>query len=191
MADDTRQRLIAEARDQYLAHGLESLSLREVARRVGISPAGVYRHFNGRDALLDEVCAEGFRVFGSYLVRALDAKDPRGRLAKSAEMYLRFAIDNPRDYRVIFMSEKRGDRDRPPTPGPTFQFLVDRVRECIDAGVLRKGDPVEIAVIVWSHVHGLVSLRLCGQLERVGDARAFDKFYRRAVDDLVVGLGGQ
>src|SRR4051812_79958 len=102
--DHTRTRLLAEARDLYLEGGLARFSLREVARRAGVSAPAVYRHYAGKEALLQEVCGEGFRIFSSYLLRALSAPGPRERMASSAAQYLEFGLDHPRDYRFIFMS---------------------------------------------------------------------------------------
>jgi AcrR family transcriptional regulator len=186
----TRARLIAEARDLYLEGGLARFSLREVARRAGVSAAAVYRHYDGKEALLREACSEGFRIFSSYLLRALAASGPRERLAASAREYLRFALENPRDYRFIFMGAAEeavplAPRDR----DPTFQFLVDRVRECMQARILRRGDAEETALLIWSQVHGLVSLRLSGHLQRAGDDDdEFATFYRRAAARLVEGM---
>jgi AcrR family transcriptional regulator len=161
--DQTRERLVAAARELYLRDGPERFSLREVARQVGLSPAAVYRHFADKETLLRAVCLKGFETFRTYLMQALGAKTPRARLDAAAEGYLRFALENPLDYRVIFTGsvlEPIGD------PGETFQFLVDRVRECMEARVLAKGDPVLIATSIWAHVHGLCSLRLSGHLPR-------------------------
>jgi AcrR family transcriptional regulator len=186
----TRSRLLAEARDLYLEVGFAGFSLREVARRTRVSAPAVYRHFEDKEALLREVCSEGFRIFSSYLLRALGASTPRARLLASAEQYLRFGLENPRDYRVIFMGEAQDMTLTPPRKNaenrdPTFQFLVDRVRECMEAGVLKNGDADEIARIIWSHVHGLTSLRLSGHM---ADAPHFERFYMHAVEKLIAGL---
>jgi AcrR family transcriptional regulator len=190
--DDTKARLLTEARDLYLEQGFARFSLREVARRVGLSPAAVYRHFDGKEALLREVCAAGFRTFSSYLLRALSAPTPRERLGRAATMYRRFGLENPHDYRVIYMGEAEGLTPPAPSngapPEPTFQFLVDRVRECIDARVLKKGDATKIAAIIWAQVHGLVSLRLSGHLARAGSDAEFSDFYEYATDRLIAGL---
>jgi AcrR family transcriptional regulator len=187
--DQTRARLLSEARDLYLEAGLDAFSLREVARRCKVSAPAVYRHYANKEALLREVCAEGFRIFSSYLLRALTAKTARARMEASAEQYLRFALENPRDYRFIFM----GDTMRLAPAGqehePTFQFLVDRVRECIGARVLKKGDPDKLAMLIWSQVHGLASLRLSGHFARIGSDAEFARFYRNATDQLLAGLG--
>jgi AcrR family transcriptional regulator len=192
--EHTRARLVAEARDLYLEAGLAHTSLREVARRVGVVPSAVYRHYDSKQALLRDVCSEGFRIFSSYLLRALSAPTAPERLTASAEQYLRFGLEHPRDYRFIFMSSAEdvatlGPIQKGKEPEPTFQFLVDRVRECMQARVLKKGDPEQVALLIWSHVHGLVSLRLSGQLGSIGSDAAFAAFYERAVEQLVAGLG--
>ena len=188
--EDTRARLREIARDLYLDSGLAGFSLREVARRAGVSAPAVYRHFDSKAALLADVCAEGFRIFASYLVRSLEASSPKERLSKATELYLRFGLEHPVDYRVIFMGAEtlEGTEERDPASSPTFRFLVDRVEECIRAKVLRRGDSVRIATTIWAHVHGLTSLRIGGQLGAIGDEEAFARFYQSSVDHLLAGL---
>ncbi len=193
-ADDTRSRLLLEARDAYLDVGPAAFSLREVARRVGVSAPAVYRHFDSKAALLSAVCEQGFQVFASYLMRALAEPTPKARMLGTADQYVRFGLENPRDYRFIFMSaldevlgpdEARArSRDR----GSTFHFLVDRVRESVDAGLIAPGDPERTAIFIWSHTHGLVSLRLAGHLKDVGSDEAFHAFFMSASDRLLAGL---
>src|SRR4051812_755521 len=164
---DTRALLVTAARDLFLEAGEPGFSLREVARRVGVSPAAVYRHFEGKEALIFAACTQGFEVFSGYLVRALAASTPLERALAACEQYRAFALENPLDYRFIFMSP--AEQVQPPQAGAssaierpllpqytTFQFLVDRVRECMDAGVIARGDPGKTSVLVWAHLHGLV-----------------------------------
>jgi AcrR family transcriptional regulator len=190
--EQTKARLLGEARDLYLEAGLARFSLREVARRAGVSPAAVYRHYSGKEELLGAVCGAGFRIFASYLMPALSARTPRDRLRASAAQYLRFSLDHPRDYRFIFMGAAEDVAAVAPygdaKSEPTFQFLVDRVRECVAAGVLEDGDDRVTAAIIWAHVHGLVSLRLSGQLADIGSDDAFARFYEHATDRLILGL---
>ena len=190
--EQTRARLRTEARDLYLAAGFGGFSLREVARRAGVSGAAVYRHFDDKEALLRDVCATGFRIFSSYLLRALAARTPRERMAATAEQYLRFALENPRDYRFIFMGASEDYDTLKPSDttesASTFHFLVDRVRECMQERVLAKGDPFTVAAVIWAHVHGLVSLRLSGHFAGYGDDEAFARFYRGAAKQLLSGM---
>ncbi len=190
---NTRTRLLAHAREVYLEGGAAHFSLREVARRVGISAAAVYRHFDSKDALLGAVCEEGFRTFLGYLLRSLGERTPLARLRAAGDLYLRFALENEHDYRVIFMSSVAeiavgAAKADPAVTSPTFLFLVDRVRECTASGDLREGDPTAMAASIWAHVHGLSSLRLSGHLASAGDDAAFAFFFRQSTDALLVGL---
>jgi AcrR family transcriptional regulator len=185
---DTRTLLLEHGRAVYLEEGAANFSLREVARRVGVSAAAVYRHFESKEALLGAVCEEGFRIFSSYLMRALNEKTPRERMRASGVCYARFALENPHDYRVIFMTNAKHLAKAPPRGSqPTFQFLVDRVRECIDDGTIAEGDPREIAANIWAHVHGLSSLRLSGHLQEAGDDKEFIAFFKASTDRLLRG----
>ena len=197
--DDTRALLVTAARDLFLEAGEAGFSLREVARRVGVSPAAVYRHFDGKEALTFAACTQGFQVFSSYLVRALAAHTPLERALSACEQYRAFGLENPLDYRFIFMSPAEQvhlSKKLPPSASEeamlpqssTFQFLVDRVRECMDERVLARADPEQTAVLVWAHLHGLVSLRIAGLLASVGDDQAFAAVYRQSVARLFRGL---
>ncbi len=189
---DTKERLLAAAQAVYLEGGFATFSLREVARRVGVSAAAVYRHYPSKDALLEAVCAQGFQVFASYLVRALGKATPLERLRASSRMYLAFATEHPQAYRVIFLGASEGFMPSSPTLGhvdsSTFQFLVDRVSECVRAKVLAKGDPLDLATMIWAHVHGLASLRITGHFSRFGADEEFARFYTQAVDRFLAGL---
>jgi AcrR family transcriptional regulator len=197
MADTTptRDRLLDSARDIYLAEGVAGLSMRKVAQKAGVSAPAIYRHFESKEALLAAVAEEGFALFARYLWRGLQADTPRARLRATGTGYLRFALEQAPYYRVIFLSpaEALGFTQMPETvsrkAAPTFQFLVDRVRECSAAGALVEADPAELAATIWAHTHGLVSLYLNGNLRlQITSEQAFEDFYHRALDRLLRGL---
>jgi len=188
--ETTKAQLLTAARDLFLEVGLARCSLREVARRAGVSAPAVYRHFEDKEALFGEACTMGLEIFYGYLVKALAGKTPRSRLDICSAQYLRFGLEHPRDYRLIFMGDGESYSDQALSVedrGPTFQFLMDRVRECMDAKVMKHADIEETAATIWAHVHGLVSLRLAGQLGNLSDAK-FSKFYARSTERLVAGL---
>jgi AcrR family transcriptional regulator len=193
---DTRERIVEEARDLYLTGGLTALSMRKVAERVGVSATALYRHFDDKEALLVAVVQAGFEKFTGYLLRGLAGKTPVERLSLTGDGYLSFALDNPSYYRIMFMASRQdiGYEELPAANRQTlrhsFQLLVDRVRECQDTGHVRAGDPQEIAVLIWSFVHGLVSLYLAGHMVGALDGKpdAFARFYRAAKADFLAGL---
>lgn len=186
----TRERLLAAARDLLIQDGAAAVTMRAVATRVGLSAMAPYRHFPSREALLAAVVEQSHAVFASHLQRALAAPTPEERLLQAGFEYLNFALEHPRDYALMLMnappeseaaSASRG-RDR-----ATFQFLVDRIRECADAGVLDAPDPELTALTVWGHVHGIVSLHLTRRL--FVDDRTLREVYARALGALARGLG--
>ena len=191
--DQTRARLLSEARDHFLEVGFDHFSLREVARRCELTAAAIYRHYDGKEALLREVCGEGFRIFSSYLLKALTPHEPSTRIKQTIDQYLKFAMENPADYRFIFMTSAADvARLAPSSPSesrePTFQFMIDRVKECMEAKILARMQPEATATVIWAHLHGLVSLRLSGLLTRVGDDEEFGRFFKKATQHLLVGL---
>jgi AcrR family transcriptional regulator len=178
---DTRTRIIEAARDLYIEHGSEALSMRKIGKRVGISAAAIYRHFPDKEHLLLEVCQEGFVLFGASLMQGLRGKTPRERLMWTGRGYMRFALEHPAYYRVIFATPHPSFTALKNEAGqsftPTFQLLVDRVGECQRAGVMREQAPESIALAIWAHVHGAVMLWLDGHLGWIETPEAFEAFF--------------
>jgi AcrR family transcriptional regulator len=192
MKSEPRERILASARTLYLEGGVQAVTMRSVAEKVGVTATALYRHFDNKEDLLTELIGQAFMTFGAYLHRALGGKTPMDRFVRSADAYLDFALEQREIYRTIFMSPvpkpKDGasfDRKRF-DPASTFQFLVDRIRECIDSGDLRKDDPEQVAVSVWAHVHGLASLQICGSFGQPDEA--FRETYRQSVERALSGL---
>ena len=176
---DTRSRILVEASALFVEQGLFAFSMRKLAERVGVTATAIYRHFESKVALIGAVCNQGFTLFAAYLWRALEEKAPLARLTRTREEYVRFALEHAHFYRTMFMTsglslgwEHMPELNRNWAQG-TFQFLVDRVRECQDAGALKPGDPRSLALQLWAHGHGLASLWLAGQLGELEEAAFF------------------
>ncbi len=190
----TRRQILDEARELYLEAGLAGFSMRGVAERVGVTATALYRHFASKDALLASLLGEAFATFGSYLGRALGGQTPLERFRLTGKGYVDFALDHPRDYALMFLtnckdlgyeriSEELAQRSR-----GTFEFVVDRAKECLDAHVFAPRDPREIGLHVWSTLHGLVSLWLLGQLHRSMDRSGFERQVELALDLIELSL---
>lgn len=174
------ERILATARDLYVEEGLAGVSMRKIAERVGVTATAIYRHYANKNVLLGEVVAEGFKIFGTYLQRALEGETPLERLRLTGEAYAQFATDHPQFYKVMFLAPHdydfsgEGSAMLERRNMATFQFMLDRIRECMDAGVLRRDDPEKVALSIWTMSHGIMSLYLAGS-PFIPDASALAK----------------
>lgn len=180
---DTRAQILAEACDLYLAEGMDGFSMRRVARRVGVTAPALYRHFESKEQLLVEVVNEAYRTLIRYLQRALEAPTPVKRFGRAGAAYLDFALEQPRLYQVLYASPEIIGMDLPEETAAharaLSQFWRDRVRECIDAGLLRSElTPEEVACTMWAQAHGVISLYFRGMLEE--DEEGVRRLYRES-----------
>lgn len=191
----TRERIVSEGTHLINEVGLGGFSMRKLAARVDLSATALYRHFADKEQLIVAVCVEGFERFARFLWRGLEETEPLARLRRTGREYLAFALESPHFYRVMFMTPTQVlgwvqiPEENQRRINGTFQFLVDRVKECVDAGVLEPGEPRELAASIWAHCHGLVALRLDGHLCELGDDD-FGDFYGRSCDAQLSGLTG-
>lgn len=168
--EDTKTELARAARELLLAQGLVGFSMRKVASICDISATAIYRHYQDKDELVAQAVLESFRIFGSYLMDALEERTPIRRFRALGRRYVDFALQNPADYRIIFMTDcqelgmKHLDEISRREISGTFQLLQDRISECQRAGIFEKGDPRTLAASVWASTHGLSSLLVTGNL---------------------------
>ncbi|MBB4929969.1 AcrR family transcriptional regulator [Lipingzhangella halophila] len=159
-----RADLIAAATAALAETGDErALSIREVARRAGVSPPAVYLHFEDKPALVRAALEAQFAELVEHVGQALEgAGDPVAALRAGCRAYLRFARDHPGSYRMLFGAQQPADigrGDLGSIPGrAAFGQLVAGIRACQDAGRTPAGVPERDATLVWVGLHGLASL---------------------------------
>jgi len=166
---DQHDAILAAACDLYLTSGLDGFSMRKLAKEVGVTAPALYRHYDGREALLADVVREAYRAFMSYIYRALEAPTPLDRFERAGEGYLDFALEHPRWYAIMFSGPERLGMEALPDDIEAMgcaihQFWIDRVSECMRSGALRDGDPLEVSLTMWAHAHGMVQLFHQGRL---------------------------
>lgn len=183
--------ILASARDLYLEKGLRGFSMRHLAGKLDVSPTALYRHYRNKEDLIHKVIEEAVKVFSTYLFTSLAGRTPEDRYRLGGEAYLDFALEQRKYYEVIFMApEQIGIGPAPECVQnedlATFQLLIDRVQELMDKGILAKDAPKDVAVTIWAHRHGLVSLYLAGKLPM--DESDFRRLYRESDERLLRGL---
>ncbi len=172
---DLKAALVVAAAAIVRTSGLDALTLREVARRTGVSAAAPYRHFADRRALVAAVAERGFVRLGEALTAAMKSGGGRGGFKQVALAYVHFGLANPAEYRVMFGPEMADTRDFPSlreTGRGVLGGVAETVSHLQKAGVIGPGDPHLMSVALWSTLHGLVLLVLDGQTEGVEDSAA-------------------
>lgn len=165
--DDLRRTLLDASLDLIAREGLEGFSMREVARRAGVSHQAPYHHFSDREAILAAVVAEGFQLLREAMLEALDGADePVTRLTALGKAYVAFALKHPAHFKLMFRSELvRAEKhdEAKACAESAFDLLVKSV-DAVAQQRYGRSDPT-LVLVAWSIAHGLSTLLLEGKLE--------------------------
>lgn len=166
---DLRKALLDAARALLEERGPAALSLREIARRVGVSAPSAYHHFASLDAIAVALAEQGFTELTDQLEAA--PANAEGQLAPTGHAYIAFARANPGLYRLMF-----GEGFRDASRGSqAVRALRDRAYERVIAGLRNRLPADELAIaalFLWSLAHGLALLMIDGQVDAGADAEA-------------------
>ncbi len=161
-------KIVDVARDILAEGGMEKLSMRSVAERVGITATAIYHHFENKQALVEEVVESGYRRFGAHM-RARLENSPAGsmeQIKSMGEAYISFAVENSAHFRVIFNLQASTPRHIDEIPGHGgYHMLRKTIEAAIESGDIREVDPDLAALFLWTCVHGLVTLALACKYE--------------------------
>jgi AcrR family transcriptional regulator len=175
-----REALLHAAVELTAEAGPAGFTLREVARRAGVSHNAPYRHFRDKDDLLAAVAAQGFDELTLAMTEAAAAQQrPIERLRGAGLAYIEFALRRPQHFTVMFDAAIKDAGDVSKAPGArAFQTLVDLIEACQLAG-----DSLQLARVAWSLVHGVAKLGVAGRFPgwTVPQVLAFGGF---AIDSL-------
>ena len=154
---DAAERLLVETGNE------DSVSIRAISEAVGVTPPSIYLHFPDKEALLFAVCDRQFAIFQAALnAAARTSDDPVEALERRAEAYVKFGLEHPEAYRIMFMGRTgivEKHREAVKTGQGAFEDLVEDVQRAMNAGALRDDvDPTRAAIFLWTGVHGITSL---------------------------------
>jgi len=168
--------LIDAAISQIATHGARDLSLRELARSIGVSHASTYRHFPNKESVLATIAEQGFEE----LTRAMEAAarphagDPLEMLQATGVAYVDFGVSYPHHLQIMFGDAITRHEDYPTlveASTKAYEVLVSVVREGQQAGRMVAQDERLVALTAWAQVHGLAVLIASGQIRSEGAER--------------------
>ena len=169
-ADESKKRLLEESIRLIEERGLEGLSFREMARRAGLSHQAPYHHFKSREGILAAIAHEGFARLDTRLAEAqarARGEDAQKLLRATIHAYMRFALESPVHYRIMFRPELVALPNYPDALAAArsaFGRLVMAVSACNPNVEKENRQLIEISNGLWSAAHGVSDLWLDGPL---------------------------
>lgn len=184
----TRADLVKAAHALVREDGYEGLTIRKLAERVGYATMSVYSYFPDKHSILFAIAQDAFADLARRMERTAPV-DPLERLKDMMRAYSEFGLENPNEYRTVFMTT--GPMYHPEMGGdeltrqnPALLLLKARVQACIDAGYF-SGDTHAISTLLWTVGHGAISLLISFTHYPFGDRNAY---VERVIDLSLAGL---
>ena len=160
-----RRAILGAAAELLIDSGYAAFTMRKLAERIGYTPTTVYRYFRDKDALLMAVVGDGFTMFEEMLRQAIYGElDPFLQLSSLGRAYVRFGLEHPVHYRVMFMERAdfwatMPDEICQPMMA-SFEVLHTVVQRTIATGQTSQSDARTASHAIWAQVHGVVALAL-------------------------------
>ena len=199
LRQETHQEILDTAKRQITAQGAAALSLRAIAREMGMTAPAIYRYFENRDALVTALILEAYASFGAALEAYTNTGNPIENFTALGMAYREWALTNPEQYQLIFGTPIPGyqapDVETVPAARKTLMVLVAAIEALRATGELtpqpeyaqlpksiaaameqfgESAPSIYLATLLWSKLHGLVSLELNNHLRYlIGDPEAF------------------
>ena len=183
-----REALLRAAEKALEKGGVQSISLRELSRELGVSHTSPRRHFADKQALLDALALRGFERFDEALARALGQRgqDFKGRLTEMARAYVGFALKHPALLSLMFEAKHRPDAPREilEASEKAFSRAPATFAEGQITGEVVPGDPARLAILVFSALLGLVSISTDGKFKGV----SLDHLTGEIIERMILGF---
>ena len=163
---ELRGKILDAARELFVEQGYDAVTMRKVAERIEYSPTAIYLHFADKEALLREIVGADFAALAAQFQKLARVEDPMERLVRVGRAYVEFGLAHPNHYRLMFGArsgppiEVKASLDDPQQDAYAFLRMV--VIDVIEKKCLRPElrDPDLVAQVLWSGVHGIVSLQI-------------------------------
>ena len=170
---ELRTKILDAARELFVAHGYEAVTMRKIAEKIEYSPTALYLHFEDKEALVRALCEHDFLAFGAAFASLFAIPDPIERIQRAGMVYVDFALAHPVQFRLMFMTpaptwtDKISRIDKTNPEQNAYEFLRLNVEEAMQTGRLRPEltDVDMVAQILWAGVHGVASLHIAKRHE--------------------------
>jgi AcrR family transcriptional regulator len=168
---EIRKLILDASMKLFVEEGVGNVTIRRIADLIEYSPTTVYLYFKDKDEIFYSLHDIGFEKLQEFNRNLDGIQNPLVRMHKMGENYIRFGMEHPEYYNLMFIQNEPMDKISELgcdwEPGDTaLARLKETVVECMEKGYLAKSDPELVSLSVWSYVHGLVSLAIRQRLEK-------------------------
>ena len=190
--EEVRKKILDAARELFATEGYQRVTMRRIADAIEYSPTALYHHFEDKNALVDALCEEDFARLLAVLTSQEPPQDPLEQIRQMGHAYARFGLENPNHYRYMFMTpmELKADKDHQPSNSGerAFGLLLTAVASAIASGRFRPGDPLTVAQVLWSGLHGVVALLITYDAERFPHGAAAPDLVEQVIEAGIRGF---
>jgi AcrR family transcriptional regulator len=158
-----REEILEAARELFAKEGYENVTMRKIAEKIEYSPTTIYLYFKDKDEIIEQICDQTFALLSRRLKEVVATESsPIECLKMGLKAYINFGIDHPMHYRVaLMMPVDREHRHQEESEGrKSFEFLVNAVTVCVEAGLFRETDVMAISQVLWTAIHGVTALMI-------------------------------
>lgn len=189
--NSTTAERIAECALRILeAEGPQAVSMRRVAGEVGVTAMAIYHHFANREALLNQVVNQEFARLTEYFRAVLPAIGFEEQMLSLLDGYIDYALAHPKIFDYVFAEPRPGARRFPQDfrerRSPTLNQTADTLAYWMEQGRLRRDDVWEVALQLWAHAHGYLTLYRGGRIDL--SEKEFRALVRRSLRRVLDGL---
>jgi len=193
--ENLREALLAETAVMIAEGGVESVTMRGLANRVGVSRGAPYRHFADKASLLTAVAEDGFNRLKGKMAEAVKGNDPLLDFYQIGTAYIHFAIENPTHYRLMFGPEgfqRTEEGTLTAVADETYMLMQDTIELCQQNGTIKPEDPCLLGYATWAMVHGTATLLIDRQTHGDIDVETFIQItYQTLARGMVASLPAQ
>ena len=164
--EEMRHLILEAAQKLFLENGYEKTSIRGIADAIEYSPATIYLYYKDKNELLLALHVVGFQKLRQELSVVIATPDPMERLVELGNQYIKFALENPELYDLMFVMQAPIEALKCKDEGwddgmEAFEFLKVVIQDCIKTGYFKSDRDIEItSLTIWSYMHGLIMLHL-------------------------------
>lgn len=196
---ELRRKIIDAARGIFADEGYDNVSMRRIADSIEYSPTAIYVHFRDKQDLFEQILRSDFDALAIEFRKLATIQDPIERIRASGLQYIRFAVEYPHHYKLMFMTPFAGDQkplaeeDLKKRGNPdidSYAFLYTAVEAALAAGRFRSElrDAQLVTQVLWAGVHGVASLEIAMRCDKWIDWRPIEHRAALMVDTCLRGL---